>query len=59
MVSDALCDAETAGKAGLRTVGLLCGGWPEADLRKAGCIATYKDPADVLAQYDTSPLAQP
>lgn len=30
----------------------------KADLRKAGCIITYEDPADLLAQYDTSPLAQ-
>jgi len=29
----------------------------EADLKKAGCIATSKDPADLLAQYDTFPLA--
>jgi HAD superfamily hydrolase (TIGR01509 family) len=57
VVGDTPYDAEAAGKAGLRTIGLLCGGWSETDLKKAGCIATYKDPADLLAQYDTSPLA--
>ena len=57
VVGDTPYDAEAAGKAGLRTIGLLCGGWSEADLKKAGCIATYKDPADLLARYDTSPLA--
>jgi len=57
VIGDTPYDAEAAGKAGLRTIGLLCGGWSEADLKKAGCIATYKDPADLLAQYDTSPLA--
>lgn len=46
-----------AGKAGLRTIGLLCGGWPERELREAGCIAIYRDPADLLRQYDRSPLA--
>ena len=51
-------DAEAAGKAGLRTIGLLCGGFTEEGLRKAGCIAIYKDPADLLAQYDRSPLAR-
>lgn len=56
VVGDTPYDAEAAEKAGLRS-GLLCGGWSEADLKKAGCIATYKDPADLLAQYDISPLA--
>lgn len=57
VVGDTPYDAEAAGKAGLRTIGLLCGGWSAEDFKKAGCIATYKDPADLLAQYDTSPLA--
>ncbi len=57
VVGDTPYDAEAAGKAGLRTVGLLCGGFPEADLRGAGCIAIYRDPADLLAQYKRSPLA--
>jgi len=57
VIGDTPYDAEAAGKAGLRTIGLLCGGWSEADLKKAGCMATYKDPADLLAQYDISPLA--
>jgi len=57
VIGDTPYDAEAAGKAGLRTIGLLCGGWSETDLKKAGCIATYKDPADLLAQYDSSPLA--
>lgn len=57
VVGDTPYDAEAAGKAGLRTIGLLCGGWSAEDLKKAGCIATYQDPADLLAQYDTSPLA--
>jgi len=49
-------DAEAAGKAGMRTIGVLCGGFSEETLRKAGCIAIYKDPADLLARYDESPL---
>jgi HAD superfamily hydrolase (TIGR01509 family) len=58
VVGDTTYDAEAAGKAGLRTIGLLCGGWPEAELLKAGCIALYSDPADLLRQYDHSPLAE-
>ena len=57
VVGDTPYDAEAAGKAGLRTVGLLCGGFPEADLRKAGCVAIYRDPADLLRNYEGSPLA--
>lgn len=45
-------DAEAAGKAGLRTVAVLCGGFPEADLRRAGAVAIYQNPADLLANLD-------
>ena len=57
VVGDTPYDAEAAAKAGLRTIGLLCGGFPEQDLKRAGCVAIYRDPADLLAQYDRSPLA--
>jgi HAD superfamily hydrolase (TIGR01509 family) len=57
VIGDTPYDAEAATKAGLRTVGLLCGGWSEDDLRRAGCVAVYKDPADLLARYSESPLA--
>jgi HAD superfamily hydrolase (TIGR01549 family) len=58
VVGDTPYDAEAAGKAGLRTIGVRCGGFPEAELRAAGCIAIYQDPADLLAHYDESPIAQ-
>ena len=57
VVGDTPYDAEAAGKAGLKTVGLLSGGFPEEDLRAAGCVRIYKDAADLLANYDASPLA--
>jgi phosphoglycolate phosphatase-like HAD superfamily hydrolase len=57
VVGDTPYDAEAAGKAGLRTVGVLSGGFPEEDLRAAGCVRVYKDPAELLANYDSSPLA--
>src|SRR5438105_1184980 len=38
-------------------IGLLSGGLRESSLRAAGCIAIYRDPADLLANYETSPLA--
>ncbi|XYD08334.1 HAD family hydrolase [Methylobacterium sp. NMS12] len=58
VVGDTPYDAEAAAKAGLRTVGLLCGGFPEADLRAAGCVAIYRDPADLLDRFAQSPLAE-
>lgn len=56
VVGDTPYDAEAASKAGIRTIGLLSGGWTAEELKQAGCIATYRDPADLLAQYATSPL---
>jgi HAD superfamily hydrolase (TIGR01549 family) len=56
-VGDTPYDAEAAGKAGLRTIGLLSGGFPEEDLRAAGCVRIYRDVAELLANYDSSPLA--
>ena len=58
VVGDTPYDAEAAGKAGVQTIGLLSGGFPEADLRAAGCAIIYRDAADLLANYDTSPLAK-
>jgi HAD superfamily hydrolase (TIGR01509 family) len=57
VIGDTPYDAEAAAKAGLRTVGLLCGGWSEDELKRAGCVAVFKDPADLLARYSESPLA--
>lgn len=57
VIGDTPYDAEAAGKAGLRTIGFLCGGFPEEDLRAAGCFRIYEGAADLLARYDESPLA--
>jgi HAD superfamily hydrolase (TIGR01549 family) len=57
-VGDTPYDAEAAGKLGLRTVGLLCGGFPKSELRGAGCVAIYRDPAGLLAHFAESPLAE-
>ncbi len=58
VLGDTPYDAEAADKAGIRTVGVLCGGFPEADLKQAGAIAIYQDPADLLRRYDASPFAE-
>ena len=57
VIGDTPYDAEAAGKLKLRTVGLLCGGWSASRLEQAGCIAIYRDPADLLQRYSESPLA--
>lgn len=58
VVGDTPYDAEAAGKAGLRTVGVLCGGFSAEELRAAGCSDLYRDPADILARYEETPLAR-
>jgi len=58
VVGDTIYDAEAAGKAHMRTIGVMCGGWSEEDLRRAGCIAIYRDPADLLNGYDASPISR-
>jgi HAD superfamily hydrolase (TIGR01509 family) len=58
VVGDTPYDAEAALKAHLHTIGMLCGGFPEEALCASRCIAIYKDPADLLAKYEQSPIAQ-
>ncbi|MFF5402892.1 HAD family hydrolase [Streptomyces misionensis] len=56
-VGDTVWDMRAGAKAGVRCVGVLCGGLPRADLEEAGAEAVYADPADLLARLDTSPFA--
>jgi beta-phosphoglucomutase-like phosphatase (HAD superfamily) len=55
-VGDTPYDAAAAAKAKVKSIGLLCGGWTQPQLRRAGCIAVYRDPADLLARYEDSPI---
>ncbi len=56
VVVDTPDDAEAARDAGLRSIGVLCGGFPEEALRCAGCIAVYAGPEDLMRRCDESPL---
>ncbi|AQH05187.1 HAD family hydrolase (plasmid) [Burkholderia sp. KK1] len=56
VIGDSPYDAQAAGRTGLRTIGVLSGGFPEQSLRDAGCIAVYPGPAGLLANLATSPL---
>lgn len=57
IIGDSPYDVEAATKAGIRTVCVRCGGFPESELKNAGCIAIYDGPEDLLKNYDSSPLA--
>ena len=57
VVGDTRFDVEAALKAGLKTIGMLCGGSSAETLQSAGAIAIYRDPADLLDQYERSPIA--
>lgn len=56
-VGDTVWDMRAGSKAGVRCLGVLCGGIPRADLEEAGAEAVYADPADLLARLAGSPLA--
>nr|WP_245939912.1 HAD family hydrolase [Stenomitos frigidus] len=56
MLGDTPFDIEAANQAGVRTIAVRCGGFSDAQL--AGAIAIYNDPADLLTQYEQSPLAK-
>ena len=58
VVGDTPYDAEAAAKAGLQTIGVLSGGFAEQTLRSAGCIAIYRDVANLLEDYESSPLIE-
>ena len=56
VVGDSPYDAQAASKLSLSTIGLLGGGFSEEVLQEAGCVAIYQNPADLLANYENSPL---
>ena len=58
VIGDTPYDAIAAARAGLRTIGVLCGGFPIESLRGAGCIEIYLDPTDLLAHYEQTVIAR-
>jgi HAD superfamily hydrolase (TIGR01549 family) len=55
-IGDTPYDAEAARKAEVRTIGVLCGGFAEDQLREAGCAEVYPGPAALLACFERSLL---
>ncbi|MER7895848.1 HAD family hydrolase [Streptomyces sp. NPDC003007] len=56
-VGDTVWDMRAGSRAGVRCVGVLCGGVPRADLEESGADAVYADPAHLLAALGDSPLS--
>ncbi|SMQ21152.1 haloacid dehalogenase superfamily, subfamily IA, variant 3 with third motif having DD or ED/haloacid dehalogenase superfamily, subfamily IA, variant 1 with third motif having Dx(3-4)D or Dx(3-4)E [Streptomyces sp. Ag82_O1-12] len=55
-VGDTVWDMRAGSRAGVRCLGVLCGGIPRADLEEAGADAIYADPAHLLSALDDGPL---
>ncbi|MEA2693403.1 MAG: hypothetical protein QOJ16_2790 [Acidobacteriota bacterium] len=56
LLGDTPYDIEAAGKAGVATLAVRSGGFPDEELQ--GAIALYNDAADLLARYASSPLGR-
>jgi HAD superfamily hydrolase (TIGR01549 family) len=57
-IGDTAYDVETAAKMNVPAIGVLSGGGNRDELQRAGCIALYENPADLLECYDRSPFAR-
>jgi len=56
MIGDSVWDVEAAKSAGVPCIGLLCGGFGEAELREAGATAVFDSPRDLLDHLADTPL---
>ena len=52
VIGDTPYDADAARRAGIASVGVLCGGFSDEDIRRGGAGRIYRDPRDLLAQID-------
>ncbi|MDJ0395422.1 HAD family hydrolase [Rhodococcus sp. G-MC3] len=57
MIGDSEWDMKAAGKVGVTGIGVRSGGVSEAELREAGAVAVYDDPADIIEHLSESPIA--
>jgi HAD superfamily hydrolase (TIGR01549 family) len=56
MIGDTPYDVEAAQRAGIRIIGVECGGWTTAELH--GAREVYADPAELLRRYEDSLLGR-
>ena len=52
VIGDTPYDAEAAGKAGVVSIGVLCGGFTEEEIRAGGASRVYRDPQDLLVRIE-------
>src|SRR4051812_48854497 len=57
-VGDSVWDVQAAAKLDIPCIGLTCGGTSADELSEAGAVATYEDPAALIAALDDSPIAR-
>ena len=57
-LGDTPYDAEAAGLAGLRTIGVTTGGWTHEQLLGAGCVEVYESVAELLEKFEQSALVR-
>ena len=55
MLGDTPYDVSASTRAGVAIVALTCGGWSAGELK--GAVAVYRDPAELLREYERSPFA--
>lgn len=53
-VGDAVWDGYSSQRAGTRFIGVTCGGTPGPELRRAGAVELWQDPAELLANIERS-----
>jgi HAD superfamily hydrolase (TIGR01509 family) len=56
LVGDSVWDVRAAARLEIPCVGVTCGGTSAEELTRAGAVAVYRDPADLLSTLDSSPL---
>lgn len=59
MVGDTVWDVQAAERAGVRCIGVLCGGFSRQELLEAGALEVHEDPAALLSALDRSVLGDP
>lgn len=57
MLGDSTFDCEAATRAGVRSIGVLTGGFSEDELLEAGAAAIFDSPEDLLGHIDETPFA--
>jgi HAD superfamily hydrolase (TIGR01509 family) len=57
-LGDTPYDAEAAGLAGMRTIGVTTGGWSHEELMAAGCVEVYESVAELLERFEESALVR-